>query len=112
MTLIVSADAVDNIRYVVYFNRTMGDTRTVINEAELLGAISEHLRPDYRLVVLPSTKEYKSIPELHTVWQQYARIVNRAAVMIGAHGTFLFFVITLLCRICVLLSWRVGLLDS
>jgi hypothetical protein len=86
MTLNVSADAADNIRYVVYFNRTMGGTRTVVNEAELLGAISEHLRPGYRLVVLPPTKEYKSIPELHAVWQQYARIVNRAAVMIGAHG--------------------------
>lgn len=88
MTLNVSADTANNIRYVVYFNRTMGGARAVVNEPELLRAISEHLRPGYRLVVLPPMKEYRSIPELHAMWQQYALIVNRAVVLIGAHGKF------------------------
>lgn len=86
----VSHDEENHIRYVVYFNRTAKGTRNVVNEQEILQAISENLHPQYKLIVLPSTKEYKTISEMHAMWQQYAKIVNRAAVMIGPHGKFRF----------------------
>lgn len=73
-------------RYVVYFNRSSGGKRTVDNEPEILAAIHSILLPSYRLVVLPPVKEYKKLHQIHAVWQQYARIVNRAVVLIGPHG--------------------------
>ncbi len=80
-------------RFVVYFNRSAGGKRTVDNELEILTALHKHLRPEYKLLVLPPFKEYKTIKQLHIVWQQYARIVNRAIVIIGPHGKFLLLVI-------------------
>lgn len=73
-------------RYVVYFNRTFNGTRNVDNEQEVLTAIHSMLAPSYRLVVLPSTHDHKKIRQLHAKWQQYARIINRAALLIGPHG--------------------------
>lgn len=81
-----SLDFNEKERYVVYFNRSSGGKRTVDNEGEILATIHNMLLPSYRLVVLPPVKEYKKIHQIHAVWQQYARIVNRAVLLIGPHG--------------------------
>lgn len=79
-------------RFIVYFQRSEG-RRFVENEKEVLAAITQHLRPGYRVVVMPPTKEYKTIDKLHAVWRQYAQIVNRAIVIIGPHGKFVYVVV-------------------
>lgn len=73
-------------RYVVYLNRTAQHTRNVVNELAILQAIQENLKDGYRLVVLPSMKEVRSIEEMHGRWQQFARILKHAIVIMGPHG--------------------------
>jgi hypothetical protein len=75
-----------NGRFVVYMHRSFNGTRLVVNVMELLSVLSRALRPEYTIVVLASTVEYQTIPQLHMVWQHYARIISRARVVVGPHG--------------------------
>lgn len=84
LSMIVNDQTVE--RFVVYLNRSKDGSRTVFNEPEILKLLKEQLKPQYKLVVLGPTKEYKSIEQLHVIWQQYAEVVNRAVLLIGPHG--------------------------
>lgn len=77
-------------RYVIYFNRSESGSRTVSNEREILRILQDNLRPEYHLIVLGPTREYKVIELLMVIWQQYARYVNRATVILGPHGKYQF----------------------
>jgi hypothetical protein len=78
----------DGLKYIVYLNRnsTHGSNRVIDNERELLVAILAHLRPSYELVVIRHTDNFNTIPLLHKSWQRYARVLNKAVVMISPHG--------------------------
>ena len=72
-------------RFIVYLHRSEGK-RHVLNEPDILQAIHHSLHPDYQLIVLSSTRAYDEIEKMHVVWQQYAKIIVRAKVLIGPHG--------------------------
>jgi hypothetical protein len=44
------------------------------------------MHPDYELIVIGSTPEYKTIDMLHESWFRYADVFRRARVIIGPHG--------------------------
>eukprot|EP01034_Spumella_vulgaris_P021449 gene21449-27482_t len=75
-----------DVRFVVYMSRTEHQPRGVVNEQEILSTIRTALSPNYQLVVLGHSVEYKTVLKLQQSWQRYARVVNRAVVFMGPHG--------------------------
>lgn len=73
-------------RLVVYFSRSMQQSRRVINEAQLLNVLATALPIGYTLVVIQSVNHVKDIDNMHAMWQQFAQVVSKAKVLIGPHG--------------------------
>lgn len=76
-----------NDRLVIYFSRPP-PKRAVVNEQELFAAIASSLLPGYRFLVIQSIPyvHNETIDMMHALWQQFARVVSRAKVLIGPHG--------------------------
>jgi hypothetical protein len=74
-------------RFIVYLNRSSEGERSVENEREILQILQNALNPEqYTLIVLGATKGYPDIIHNQIIWQQFARIINKAKVIIGPHG--------------------------
>jgi capsular polysaccharide biosynthesis protein len=67
-------------------NQSVAGSRAVVNEGEVVRALSAHLPPHLQLVVLGHTDAFSSISHLQLSWQRYARVLHRAIALIAPHG--------------------------
>jgi hypothetical protein len=76
------------LRFIVYLQRDHSEAhRNVVNERELLSLLQKAIDPTkIQIIVLPPTKPYHEVEQMHMIWQQYARILHLAKVLIGPHG--------------------------
>jgi hypothetical protein len=78
----------NSLRFIVYLQRNHSDAhRNVANERELMSLLQKAIDPTkVQIIVLLPTKPYHQAEQMHMIWQQYARILHRAKVLIGPHG--------------------------
>lgn len=81
-----SPDASIQKNLILYMPRSLKGIRGVVNDAEILSTIRQHIRSEYEIVLVNHTQEYKTIHELHASWYKYAQLFRRARVIIGPHG--------------------------
>lgn len=84
-------EPISNKRTVLYLTRSTSSTRKVVNEEEILDFFKKNLLPEYEFIVVQHTQEYQSIEGLHNSWRSFANIFARAKLIIGPHGTVIFF---------------------
>jgi capsular polysaccharide biosynthesis protein len=78
-------------RLVIYFSRSLRQERRVVNVEEIFKILSTSLLPGYRLVVMQSVPHPQpEMEHMYALWQQYARLVSRAKVIMGPHGKIVF----------------------
>jgi hypothetical protein len=77
-----------SLKFIVYLQRDHSDAhRNVVNERELMSLLYKAIDPTkVQIIVLPPTRPYHQAEQMHMIWQQYARILHRAKVLIGPHG--------------------------
>jgi capsular polysaccharide biosynthesis protein len=76
---------------VVYFSHGSAGAGAIVNEADLIKAISAAIKPDFELVQLPHTSD----------WGATASVVARAVVLLGPHGVaFTVRVVTATAAVC------------
>jgi hypothetical protein len=60
--------------------------RRVVNAEEIFKVLSTSLVDGYRFVVVQSVRPALEIDLMHALWQQFARVVVKAKVLMGSHG--------------------------
>jgi hypothetical protein len=61
--------------------------RRVVNAEEIFKVLSTSLVDGYRFVVVQSVRPALEIDlMMHALWQQFARVVVKAKVLMGSHG--------------------------
>jgi hypothetical protein len=84
----VKTNSSSSKRLILYLARSKGQTRVVANEAEILSMLDRYVNHNlYEVAIINETKEYKTIEELHCIWQHHAKYFSQAAVIIGSHGS-------------------------